>query len=84
MHCRQSSSGASRRTLRLGLLTPFHDQALELSRSDVTDTPTTVRMSVPSSWVVCGEASTGREPVAKAVGLRPDIVVLDINRIIEP
>jgi VIT family len=45
---------------------------------------TTVRMTVPSSWVVCGEASTGREAVAKAVGLRPDIVVLDINRIIEP
>jgi DNA-binding NarL/FixJ family response regulator len=30
-------------------------------------------------WVVCGEASTGREAVAKAVALRPDIVVLDIS-----
>ena len=32
-----------------------------------------------AGWVVCGEASTGREAVAKAVDLRPDIVVLDIS-----
>jgi DNA-binding NarL/FixJ family response regulator len=31
-----------------------------------------------AGWVVCGEASTGREAVAKVVELRPDIVVLDI------
>jgi DNA-binding NarL/FixJ family response regulator len=30
-------------------------------------------------WVVCGEASTGRDAVAKAVDLQPDIVVLDIS-----
>ncbi|RPI51591.1 MAG: DNA-binding response regulator [Acidobacteria bacterium] len=30
-------------------------------------------------WVVCGEASTGREAVAQALELRPDIVVLDIS-----
>jgi DNA-binding NarL/FixJ family response regulator len=30
-------------------------------------------------WVVCGEASTGREAVLKAGELRPDIVVLDIS-----
>ncbi|HEY5617798.1 MAG TPA: response regulator transcription factor [Vicinamibacterales bacterium] len=30
-------------------------------------------------WVVCGEASTGREAVAKAIDLRPDVVVLDIS-----
>jgi DNA-binding NarL/FixJ family response regulator len=30
-------------------------------------------------WVVCGEAGTGREAVAKAVELRPDIVVLDLS-----
>ena len=30
-------------------------------------------------WIVCGEARTGREAVAKAVDLRPDIVVLDIS-----
>ena len=29
-------------------------------------------------WVVCGEASNGREAVALAVALRPDIVVLDL------
>ena len=32
-----------------------------------------------AGWVVCGEASTGREAVAKAVDLQPDIVVLDIS-----
>jgi DNA-binding NarL/FixJ family response regulator len=32
-----------------------------------------------AGWVVCGEAITGREAVAKAVDLQPDIVVLDIS-----
>jgi DNA-binding NarL/FixJ family response regulator len=32
-----------------------------------------------AGWVVCGEASTGREAVAKAVSLRPDVVVLDVS-----
>ena len=30
-------------------------------------------------WTVCGEAHTGREAVAKAEELRPDIVILDIS-----
>ncbi len=32
-----------------------------------------------AGWVVCGEASSGREAVAKAIDLRPDVVVLDIS-----
>jgi DNA-binding NarL/FixJ family response regulator len=32
-----------------------------------------------AGWVVCGEASTGREAVAKSIGLQPDVVVLDIS-----
>jgi two-component system response regulator NreC len=32
-----------------------------------------------AGWVVCGEASTGRDAVSKAVDLQPDIVVLDIS-----
>jgi DNA-binding NarL/FixJ family response regulator len=32
-----------------------------------------------AGWVVCGEASTGREAVARAVELQPDVVVLDIS-----
>jgi DNA-binding NarL/FixJ family response regulator len=30
-------------------------------------------------WVVCGEASTGREAVTRAIDLRPDVVVLDVS-----
>jgi DNA-binding NarL/FixJ family response regulator len=32
-----------------------------------------------AGWVVCGEASSGREAVAKALALQPDIVVLDVS-----
>jgi DNA-binding NarL/FixJ family response regulator len=32
-----------------------------------------------AGWSVCGEASGGREAVAKAIDLRPDIVVLDVS-----
>jgi DNA-binding NarL/FixJ family response regulator len=32
-----------------------------------------------AGWVVCGEASSGRQAVAKAVALQPDVVVLDIS-----
>jgi DNA-binding NarL/FixJ family response regulator len=31
------------------------------------------------AWQVCGEASTGREAVAKAIELQPDVVALDIS-----
>lgn len=30
-------------------------------------------------WVVCGEASTGREALAKALELKPDLIVLDLS-----
>jgi DNA-binding NarL/FixJ family response regulator len=30
-------------------------------------------------WAICGEASTGREAVAKADELKPDIAILDIS-----
>lgn len=30
-------------------------------------------------WIVCGEASTGREALNEAVRLRPDIVLMDIS-----
>ncbi|HEU0040678.1 MAG TPA: response regulator transcription factor, partial [Verrucomicrobiae bacterium] len=32
-----------------------------------------------SGWQVCGEATTGREAVAKARELKPDIVVMDFT-----
>jgi DNA-binding NarL/FixJ family response regulator len=30
-------------------------------------------------WVVCGEATTGREALAKALELKPDVMVVDIG-----
>ena len=32
-----------------------------------------------ANWEVCGEAQTGREAVAKAEQLKPDVVILDIS-----
>src|ERR1700729_4099441 len=32
-----------------------------------------------AGWKVCGEATTGREAVAKAEELKPDIAILDIS-----
>jgi DNA-binding NarL/FixJ family response regulator len=32
-----------------------------------------------AGWEICGEARTGREAVAKAIELRPDIIILDIS-----
>lgn len=32
-----------------------------------------------AAWVVCGEASSGREAVLKAIDLQPDVVVLDLT-----
>ena len=51
----------------------------------IADDPEVVRQGVRTvlegqpGWVVCGEARTGREAVAKAMELRPDLVVLDIS-----
>jgi len=32
-----------------------------------------------TGWEICGEASTGREAVAKTIELRPDVIILDIS-----
>jgi len=32
-----------------------------------------------AGWEICGEASTGREAIAKSKELRPDVVILDIS-----
>jgi len=36
-------------------------------------------LEAQTSWTVCGEASDGREAVATAIELKPDLVVLDIG-----
>lgn len=38
-----------------------------------------VLLETREGWSVCGEASTGREAVAMAESLRPDIAILDIS-----
>ena len=51
----------------------------------VADDHDVVRMGVrlllesQPGWSVCGEARTGREAVAKAMELRPDLIVLDVS-----
>ena len=36
-------------------------------------------LETESEWEICGEAVNGQEAVDKASGLRPDLVILDIN-----
>jgi DNA-binding NarL/FixJ family response regulator len=51
----------------------------------IADDHDVVRMGVKlllesqPGWVVCGEARTGREAVAKALELRPDLIVLEVS-----
>jgi DNA-binding NarL/FixJ family response regulator len=51
----------------------------------IADDHDVVRMGVrlllesQPGWVVCGEARTGREAVAKSLELRPDLIVLDVS-----
>jgi DNA-binding NarL/FixJ family response regulator len=62
-----------------------HDHPKQPVRILIADDHEVVRQGVrtvlegQSGWIVCGEARTGREAVASAVDLRPDIVVLDIG-----
>jgi DNA-binding NarL/FixJ family response regulator len=36
-------------------------------------------LQAQATWTICGEAEDGREAVAKAIELKPDLVVLDIG-----
>jgi DNA-binding NarL/FixJ family response regulator len=51
----------------------------------IVDDHAVVRRGVKSlletqpGWIVCGEASTGREAIEKVTELQPDIVVLDVS-----
>ena len=36
-------------------------------------------LEAEAGWTVCGEASTGREAVARALELRPDVIVMDVG-----
>jgi DNA-binding NarL/FixJ family response regulator len=36
-------------------------------------------LATEPDWVVCGEATTGREALASALALKPDLIVLDLS-----
>src|ERR1700694_4853468 len=36
-------------------------------------------LEVRPEWEICGEASTGKDTIAKAARLKPDVVLLDIT-----
>ena len=73
----------------MGFLAPFKSvnvgESMKTLRILITDDHDLMRRGVKAllqshaGWEVCGEAHTGREAVAKAEELKPDIVVLDIS-----
>jgi DNA-binding NarL/FixJ family response regulator len=56
-----------------------------MARILVADNRESMRMAIGTvirthpGWEVCGEAEDGREAMAKAVELRPDLIVLDFK-----
>jgi DNA-binding NarL/FixJ family response regulator len=56
-----------------------------MARILVADNRESMRMAIGTAirthpgWEVCGEAEDGREAMAKAVELRPDLIVLDFK-----
>jgi len=73
----------------MGFLAPFKSvnvgESMKTLRILIADDHDLMRRGVKAllqshaGWEVCGEAHTGREAVAKAEELKPDIVVLDIS-----
>ena len=73
----------------MGFLAPFKfldaGESVKTLRILIADDHDLMRRGVKAllqshaGWEVCGEAHTGREAVAKAEELKPDIVVLDIS-----
>ena len=73
----------------MGFLAPFKSlnvgESMKTLRILVADDHDLMRRGIKallqsrSGWEVCGEAHTGREAVAKAEELKPDIVILDIS-----
>jgi DNA-binding NarL/FixJ family response regulator len=64
---------------------PSADRSVTSLRVLIVDDHAVVRRGVRSllesheGWVVCGEATTGRDAVAKSLRLRPDVVVMDLS-----
>src|SRR5450432_2386252 len=73
----------------MGFLAPFKSldvgESMKALRILVADDHDLMRRGIKAllqshaGWEVCGEATTGREAVAKAEQLKPDIVILDIS-----
>jgi DNA-binding NarL/FixJ family response regulator len=69
MSMSSASTGASPKPLRI-LIADDHDLIRRGLRILLESRP---------GWTVCAESSTGRDAVAKAEELRPDIVILDVR-----
>ena len=76
-----SNDAGTRLTVTLPWFTP-----MKKTRILLVDDHQVVRRGVAGvigdarpEWEVCGEASTGREAVAAAASLKPDVVVMDIS-----
>jgi DNA-binding NarL/FixJ family response regulator len=73
----------------MGFLAPFKSpvvgESMKMLRILVADDHDLMRRGIKAllqshaGWEVCGEAHTGREAVAKAEELKPDVVILDIS-----
>src|SRR6204780_2797477 len=73
----------------MGFLAPFKSPvvggSMKMLRILVADDHDLMRRGIKAllqshaGWEVCGEAQTGREAVAKAEELKPDVVILDIS-----
>jgi len=68
LHSASNSFDIGSRALKRILIADDHESVLRRVRGMIESHP---------GWEICGDAVTGRQTVAQAVALKPDVVVLD-------